>query len=61
MSPSLPIVALTADLVSDVSDSYEAAGLDALLSKPFEINALMRTLSQFLVSSNTPKLQKIVS
>jgi len=61
MYPNLPIVALTADLVSDVSESYESAGFNALLSKPVEINALMRTLSQFLVNTNTPKLRKVVS
>ena len=45
---NLPIVALTADVVSDVKERAEQAGMNGYLSKPFNPNALYRTISQHL-------------
>lgn len=45
---SLPIVALTADVVSDVKERVEQVGMNGYLSKPFNPNALYRTISQHL-------------
>ena len=59
--PKVPIIALTADLVSDLSQSFENAGFDAHLSKPVEITSLMKTLSQFMPSTNSSASQRAAS
>jgi CheY-like chemotaxis protein len=57
----VPIIALTADLVSDLSQSFENAGFDAHLSKPVEITSLMKTLSQFMPRNNSSAAQRAAS
>ncbi len=47
-SSSLPIIALTANLVENVSKKVTEAGMNDSLSKPFKINELEKILSQFL-------------
>lgn len=51
---NLPIIALTADVVSDAKDRVLKAGMDDYLSKPFNPNALYQKISNNLNLSNTP-------
>ena len=44
----LPVVALTADVVSDAKDRVIEAGMNGYLSKPFSPDALYRTISNHL-------------
>jgi CheY-like chemotaxis protein len=45
VTPSLPVVALTAYRMSDDAPSYEAAGMDGFLCKPLDISKLKQVLA----------------
>jgi signal transduction histidine kinase/CheY-like chemotaxis protein len=47
----VPIVALTAHVVGVAADAWRAAGMDAVLHKPFTLESLAETLAQFLAPS----------
>ncbi len=47
----LPVVTLTANVVSGAKEMFIGAGFDAYLSKPLEIDKLERTLLEFLPDS----------
>jgi signal transduction histidine kinase/ActR/RegA family two-component response regulator len=48
LNPSVPIVALTANVVQEDRDACFAAGMDDFLSKPFDIQALVSILAKWL-------------
>jgi CheY-like chemotaxis protein len=45
---SVPIVLLTAELLIDSSERFRSAHIDGVISKPFDISALSRDLSELL-------------
>ncbi|XGC79999.1 ATP-binding protein [Bdellovibrio bacteriovorus] len=47
-SKRIPIIALTADSTQNDNKNYQAAGMDACLTKPLELNELMTCLTQWL-------------
>ena len=47
----VPIVALTAHVVGAAADAWRAAGMDAVLHKPFTLRKLGETLQAFVASS----------
>ncbi len=47
---SIPIVALTANAESGEIERYIAAGINAFISKPFQINQLISTIEQLLTA-----------
>lgn len=55
--PSLPIIALTANVQKGVYEQCLAAGMDDYLSKPFTINQLSQTLSRWLTKKSLPSSQ----
>lgn len=44
----IPILALTADVLSKKSEKWAQCGIDAVLTKPIELTALKRKLSAYL-------------
>ena len=47
----VPIVALTAHVVGAAAEAWRAAGMDAVLHKPFTLKKLAETLREFIASS----------
>ncbi|HTV28641.1 MAG TPA: EAL domain-containing protein, partial [Xanthobacteraceae bacterium] len=47
----VPIIALTAHVVGAIADAWRDSGMDAVLHKPFTLNALADTLGGFLAVS----------
>ena len=46
----VPIIALTASVLSDGEDRCKAAGMNGFLFKPYDVRDLQRTLAQWLGS-----------
>ena len=63
--PHLPIVGLTADAATEMQRACLAAGMDACLTKPIELETLMAALEQLVVlpagSTKAPGSAQIVS
>ena len=47
LKPSVPVVALTADVITN-AESLREKGLDAVLTKPIDSTKLISTLNSFL-------------
>ena len=43
-----PVIAMTASVMTDERDSYFAAGIDALIEKPFNFNSLQHMINQIV-------------
>ncbi|HYH23247.1 MAG TPA: ATP-binding protein [Azospirillum sp.] len=52
--PRLPIVAITANAVSGEAERFQAAGMDACLSKPLDLGQLAAALDRFLSPAPAP-------
>nr|WP_136250243.1 ATP-binding protein [Ningiella ruwaisensis] len=50
--PDKPVIALTADLISDNVEAYEAAGFNSHLGKPIVIEELYSLLHRYLLTSS---------
>jgi CheY-like chemotaxis protein len=46
-NPAIPIIALTANVMQEDKEQCYASGMDAFLSKPIQLNALIATLSTY--------------
>ena len=57
LDPDVPIIALTANAFLEDIDKTRAAGMNAHLTKPFEIDAIQATLRQFLAPGSAPDQQ----
>jgi EAL domain-containing protein (putative c-di-GMP-specific phosphodiesterase class I)/CheY-like chemotaxis protein len=55
----VPIIALTAHVVGAVADAWRDSGMDAVLHKPFTLNALADTLGGFLTASTGPAVSAV--
>ncbi len=51
---SLPILAMTANAMADDKQQCFAAGMNAHIAKPIDVNELYRTMAQWLVSPQQP-------
>lgn len=51
--PRLPVVALTAHVAGGTADAWQAAGMDAYVSKPFTLKALADCLATYLPVNET--------
>ncbi len=60
VNPSVPIVALSADVVKGIKGKCIEAGMDDFLSKPFKQDQLIGILNKWLVSSFTCHSEKKV-
>ena len=54
---NIPVVALTADAMSGVSNKYIEVGFNDYLSKPIDNNELNRVLNKFLVEGNVKSVE----
>jgi len=44
----VPIIAMSADTVSELDESLAEAGMDGLIAKPFQVPQLLRTIEHLI-------------
>jgi CheY-like chemotaxis protein len=60
MGVKTPIIALTADVMSDSLELYKSIGIVDVIAKPFKVQELWRTLSAYIsISTTTPLANEI--
>ncbi|MEZ5413281.1 MAG: ATP-binding protein [Opitutaceae bacterium] len=56
--PNIPIVALTADVRTNIRKACQEAGMDGFLAKPIRLDALRKMLGRFLASGALSAVEK---